>query len=333
MSGVGEWRKGCKGFHISTLDCWVLAQSLHVGRHSGRGGGTEGIRRQRHRVQWNFIASGVEPFRSLQNVHRFAYLGNADEDALAVAEEGAIENVESAQRPSRSPSETSRRSRHSGQSSQSCHSIHVQVPQGVLPGEKFFVVVDNMEYEVWAPEGSTAGDMVAMDVYSDLESSQLALSNSREGKRSETKGSEKSVASDASLVYVEIPQGCATGETFFTEVNGFEYEILVPNGCNTGDLIYLEVPSKHTIGRFVAPESSTEGPQASPGLSSDSCGKENEIVAEVATSNGFLTEICVPSGVQAGQTFIALIDGQEYEIPVPAAWSQMQLLLSLFFPK
>lgn len=232
------------------------------------------------------------------------------------AETEGAEGVGAEQLPSRSPSMTSRRSRHSRDSTGSCHSIHVQVPEGVLPGEKFFVVVDNMEYEVWAPEGSSSGDMVAMDVYSDYASSRLALTHSRESeaKRSETKGSDRSVATDASLVYVEVPEGCSSGETFFTEVNGFEYEILVPTGCTPGDLIYLEVPSKHTIGRFVAPES-----EAFPISNVPSVPSAKEVVGEVATSDGFLSEIRVPNGVQEGQTFVAIIDGMEYEIPVPAA--------------
>lgn len=43
-----------------------------------------------------------------------------------------------------------------------------------------------------------------------------------------------------------------------SEVNGMEYEILVPKGSSAGDLIYLEVPSKRTMGKFVAPDSTTD---------------------------------------------------------------------------
>ena len=99
-------------------------------------------------------------------------------------------------------------------------SIHVQVPENVQPGEtlgsavqlhfhpifipfssifhmemtlmfhavstfswifrKFFVVVDGMEYEVWAPEDSSPGEMVAMEIYSNPAESRLALQASRE---------------------------------------------------------------------------------------------------------------------------------------------------------
>ena len=110
--------------------------------------------------------------------------------------------------------------------------MHVQVPDGVKPGEKFFVVVDDMEYEVWAPEGSSPGEMVAMDVYKDPVESQKALTASRESGKSRRKGTNtsepESVATDGSLVYVQIPDGSGPGETFFTDVNGFEYEILGP---------------------------------------------------------------------------------------------------------
>lgn len=215
------------------------------------------------------------------------------------------------QPPSRSPSAGSRQSCRS--SHQSVQSVHVQIPPGILPGEKFFVVVDDMEYEVWAPEGSSPGEMVAMDVYKDEAESQKALTVSRESaKRSNTKTSEaESVATDGSLVYVQVPDGCVAGETFFTEVNGFEYEILVPSTCQSGDLIYLEVPAKRAMGKFAVPENSqAELPYDIPSILTDS---EN-------SRGGRLADIRVPTGVSAGQTFVVIIDGVEFEVPVPVSW-------------
>lgn len=151
------------------------------------------------------------------------------------------------------------------------------------------MVVDEVEYEVWAPEGCTPGEMVAMDIYSDAESvAALTLSkDSAQATAAASQGNERreatdsklrelkekdqmeaarattnqselsdgdSVATDAILIPVEIPEGCTAGETFFAEVNGVEYEILVPEGCKAGHLIYLEIPAKHAIGRFVADE-------------------------------------------------------------------------------
>ena len=213
---------------------------------------------------------------------------------------------------SRSASAGSRQSRLSSRGSRAS-SVHVQVPEGIQPGEKFFVVVDDMEYEVWAPEGCAPGEMVAMDVYKDATESQKALTASRESvARSGTKGSEASVATDASLVYVEVPEGCVSGETFFTEVNGFEYEILVPSTCQSGDLIYLEVPAKRTMGKFVVPENSqAELPYDVP-----------SILTELSepSGSGHLADIRVPTGVEAGQTFVVIIDGVEFEVPVPVSW-------------
>ena len=219
--------------------------------------------------------------------------------------------------PSRSPSMASRPSRLSSRSSRSHQSVHVQVPDGVKPGEKFFVVVDDMEYEVWAPEGSSPGEMVAMDVYKDPVESQKALTASRESGKSRRKGTNtsepESVATDGSLVYVQIPDGCVPGETFFTDVNGFEYEILVPSTCQAGDLIYLEVPAKRTMGKFVVPENS---PAALP---YDAPSIFTALSDPLSDSRDHLADIRVPTGVHAGQTFIVIIDGVEFEVPVPAS--------------
>eukprot|EP00438_Fugacium_kawagutii_P027640 Skav231543 [mRNA] locus=scaffold84:743484:760351:- [translate_table: standard] len=220
------------------------------------------------------------------------------------------------QPPSRSPSAGSRQSCRSSQ--QSVQSVHVQIPPGILPGEKFFVVIDDMEYEVWAPEGSSAGEMVAMDIYKDEAESQKALTASRESaKRSNTKTSEaESVATDGSLVYVQVPDGCVSGDTFFTDVNGLEYEILVPSTCQSGDLIYLEVPAKRAMGKFAVPENSqAELPYDIPSILTDS---EN-------SKGGRLADIRVPTGVSAGQTFVVIIDGVEFEVPVPVKGVALQL--------
>lgn len=256
--------------------------------------------------------------------------------------------------PSRSASVTSRPSRrsskrsHEGSSaSQSSFSIHVQVPSGVLPGDRFFVVVDEVEYEVWAPEGCTPGEMVAMDIYSDAESvAALTLSkDSAQATAAASQGNERreatdsklrelkekdqmeaarattnqselsdgdSVATDAILIPVEIPEGCTAGETFFAEVNGVEYEILVPEGCKAGHLIYLEIPAKHAIGRFVADEgqralTNAEVPQIA----------EKDLVPSEETSDSLFAEVCVPEGAIPGSNFVAVIDDTEFEVPVP----------------
>ena len=213
----------------------------------------------------------------------------------------------------------SRPSRLSSRSSRSHQSVHVQVPDGVKPGEKFFVVVDDMEYEVWAPEGSSPGEMVAMDVYKDPVESQKALTASRESGKSRRKGTNtsepESVATDGSLVYVQIPDGSGPGETFFTDVNGFEYEILVPSTCQSGDLIYLEVPAKRTMGKFVVPENS---PAALPYDAPSIFTALSDPFSDTSRSD-HLADIRVPTGVHAGQTFVVIIDGVEFEVPVPAS--------------
>eukprot|EP00435_Cladocopium_sp_Y103_P017666 s3584_g4.t1 len=233
--------------------------------------------------------------------------------------------VSAERQPSRSPSMASRPSRLSSRSSRSHQSVHVQVPEGVKPGEKFFVVVDDMEYEVWAPEGSSPGEMVAMDVYKDPVESQKALTASRESGKSRRKGTNtsepESVATDGSLVYVQVPDGCIPGETFFTDVNGFEYEILVPSTCQSGDLIYLEVPAKRTMGKFVVPENSPaalpyDAPSIFTALSDPSDTSRSDHLADIR----------VPTGVYAGQTFVVIIDGVEFEATIlhAAAFSEFR---------
>ena len=262
---------------------------------------------------------------------------------------------------SRSPSVTSRHS--SRHSSRSSYSIHVQVPEGVNPGDRFLVMVDDREYEVIAPSGSAPGDMVAMDICSDIDGdTRISLTVSKESKDSKhPQGSQASqasqvgtaqsqdarvsengdkgdkakknidprsttnvstasdavsgsdsVAADAILVPVEIPDGCSEGETFFAEVNGVEYEILVPNGCTSGHLIYLEIPGKHAIGKFVAPETA-DMPAQVPAV--------KDMVSVDGVDNLF-AEVTVPDGASEGQNFIAIIDGTEFEVPVPAPRNQ-----------
>lgn len=268
---------------------------------------------------------------------------------------------------SRSPSVTSRHS--SRHSSHSSYSIHVQVPDGVYPGDRFLVMVDDREYEVIAPSGSAPGEMVAMDICSDIDGDpRISLTVSKESKDSKhpqgSQGSQASqvgtaqsqdarvsenvdkgdkakkntdprsttnvstasdavsgsdsVAADAILVPVEIPDGCSEGETFFAEVNGVEYEILVPNGCTSGHLIYLEIPGKHAIGKFVAPETADSLPAQVPEVSV----KDMVSVDSPGVDNLF-AEVTVPEGAQEGQNFIAIIDGTEFEVPVPVPRNQL----------
>ena len=260
---------------------------------------------------------GMHGFRAWGNVEVDASLTESlTEEALIARPDGPTEME---RQPSRSPSMASRPSRLSSRSSRSHQSVHVQVPDGVKPGEKFFVVVDDMEYEVWAPEGSSPGEMVAMDVYKDPVESQKALTASRESGKSRRKGTNtsepESVATDGSLVYVQIPDGSGPGETFFTDVNGFEYEILVPSTCQSGDLIYLEVPAKRTMGKFVVPENS---PAALPYDAPSIFTALSDPFSDTSRSD-HLADIRVPTGVQAGQTFVVIIDGVEFEVPVPAS--------------
>lgn len=249
---------------------------------------------------------------------------------------------------SRSPSVVSghsRQSARSAHSTQSTFSIHVQVPEGIVPGDRFLVMIDDKEYEVVAPEGCSAGEMVAMDICSDGGDSHLVLMVSKESQeRSKTSQVGESVASapvdkpnqptsnelariatasdasggdsvaaDAILVPVEIPDDCSEGETFFAEVNGVEYEILVPAGCKAGHLIYLEVPAKHAIGKFVVPENAESLQSEVPEVA-----LKDMVTVESAGSDNLFAEVCVPQGAQEGQNFVAIIDGTEFEVPVPA---------------
>ena len=264
--------------------------------------------------------------------------------------------VEMEMHPSRAPS-ASRPSRPSSRRSSGSHSsrtsVHVQVPEGVYPGDKFFVVVDDMEYEVVAPEGSAPGEMVAMDFCRDpVEGSKVLRPSKDSGKsarksdsvaadvgkapgeatdvgkapegqkvftvakqsateRKDTNTSEAdSGATDGSLVYVQVAEICIPGETFFTEINGVEYEILVPSTCQSGDLIYLKVPAKRTTGKLVVPEKSAAAlPYDAPAFSTDASSDTGPGMADVR----------VPTGVHAGQTFVVIIDGEEFEVPVPVS--------------
>ena len=244
----------------------------------------------------------------------------ATEEALALAQ--ALGTDEDRKEPlkdmkeerpnsSRTPSVSSRQS------------IHVAVPSNVRPGEKFFVVVDDMEYEVIAPEDCMPGEMIAMDIMSDLrywEDAPAVIvypdpdggdrpgSNWNESKEYEASVAE-SVATDASIAQITVPDDCKAGDTFFAAVNGLEYEILVPKGSNPGDVITLEVPSKHAVGKFAVP-AATDVPSI--------------LVRDAMTSQGssetdIFAEISVPENTYPGQTFVAIIDKTEFEVPVPEA--------------
>ena len=116
---------------------------------------------------------------------------------------------------------------------------------------------------------------------------------------------------------MEIPDGCSEGETFFAEVNGVEYEILVPNGCTSGHLIYLEIPGKHAIGKFVTPETADSLPAQVPEVS-----VKDMVSVDSPGEDSLFAEVTVPDGAQEGQNFIAIIDGTEFEVPVPVPRNQ-----------
>ncbi|CAJ1424300.1 unnamed protein product [Effrenium voratum] len=241
-------------------------------------------------------------------------------------------------------------------------SIHVQIPANVRPGEMFYVVVGDMEYEIWAPENSKPGEMVVMSVDEPRESSASAsasaasvgvmfssaepsaqvtashtsqavqashpsqsISVPSQSQRPDTgtdyepseSASAASVATDASLVQVRIPENCSSGDTFFATVYGLEFEILVPRGCQTGDLIELEVPSKRAIAKF-GPESASAPSVLDRSL--DRLDRSDD------SNDSFFAELCVPQGVSAGQSFVAAIDGSEFDVPVPEGYGPGDIL-------
>ncbi|CAE7587645.1 HET-E1 [Symbiodinium sp. CCMP2456] len=243
----------------------------------------------------------------------------ATEEALALAQalgtdadskEPLKEMQEERPNSSRTPSVSSRQS------------IHVAVPSNVRPGEKFFVVVDDMEYEVMAPEDCMPGEMIAMDIMSDLRYWEDAPAvivypdpdggdrpgpNLNESKEYEASVAE-SVATDASIVQITVPDECKAGDTFFAAVNGLEYEILVPKGSKSGDVITLEVPSKHAVGKFAVPAPAADVP---------SILVRDAMASQGSSETDIFAEISVPENTYPGQTFVAVIDNMEFEVPVP----------------
>ena len=205
------------------------------------------------------------------------------------------------------------------------------MPPNVKPGEKFFVVVDDMEYEVVAPEGSMPGEMIAMDILPDLRSWESLstppairvcpdpddaagwaglerLESGSKGDQYEASVAE-SVATDASIVQITVPDECNAGDTFFAAVNGLEFEILVPKGSSPGDVITLEVPSKHAIGKFASNGSVADVP---------SILVRDTMPSQSSSETDLFVEVSVPENVVPGQTFVAIIDDMEFDVPVPA---------------
>ncbi|CAE7195810.1 unnamed protein product [Symbiodinium pilosum] len=207
-------------------------------------------------------------------------------------------------------------------------SIHVAVPPNVRPGEKFFVVVDDMEYEVIAPEGCAPGEMIAMDILADLRSLEgldeqapsiilvspdtgpgpVGSIGSSKGDLEYEASVAESVATDASIVQITVPDGCQAGDTFFAAVHGLEFEILVPKGSNPGDVITLEVPSKHAIGKFATPDPMADVP---------SILVRDAMASQGSSNSDVFAEIEVPENAVPGQTFVAVIDNVEFDVPVP----------------
>jgi len=226
-----------------------------------------------------------------------------------------------ARNSSRTPSVSSRQS------------IHVAIPPNVRPGEKFFVVVDDMEYEVIAPDDCSPGEMIAMDIMPsghDLEYevpyTPPAITITREpepvpmvSSKADVEYESDSIATDASLVHITVPDHCKAGDTFLTAVNGLEFEILVPKDSKPGDVIVLEVPSKHAIGKFAAPESSES-------LTSPSILVRDGMGSQDSNETDVFAEIAVPVGAIPGQTFVAVIDGVEFDVPVPDGYGPGEVL-------
>ena len=216
-------------------------------------------------------------------------------------------------------------------------SIHVAVPPNVRPGEKFFVVVDDMEYEVIAPEGCAPGEMIAMDILADLRSLEgldeqapsiilvspdtgpgpVGSIGSSKGDLEYEASVAESVATDASIVQITVPDGCQAGDTFFAAVHGLEFEILVPKGSNPGDVITLEVPSKHAIGKFATPDPMADVP---------SILVRDAMASQGSSNSDVFAEIEVPENAVPGQTFVAVIDNVEFDVPVPETLLPFQIL-------
>ena len=189
------------------------------------------------------------------------------------------------------------------------------------PGEKFFVVVDDIQYEVIAPEGCVSGEMIAMDIMPDLRPWE-SIEKQRptpevpgcpdlghagglsKGDLEYEASVVDSVATDASIVQITVPDNCHPGDTFITVVNGLEFEILVPKGSNTGDVITMEVPSKRAIGKFALPGALANAPSI--------------LASQSSSDTGIFVEVSVPENVLPGQTFVAAIDNMEFDVPVPA---------------
>lgn len=171
--------------------------------------------------------------------------------------------------------------------------IEVVIPDDVVPGDTFLVVLDDgRELEVGVPEGCGPGSVILIGtgeqdaspaVLADEEPPVASLgapppTSTQPPTPAEPAAAEPAQAptkqeSESIEIGVTVPVGSKAGDTFNAEWNGRPFEVVVPIGSGAGSLITVQVPLEPDVEEWVVTAStssmgqdSLESPKASKQL-------------------------------------------------------------------
>ncbi|CAE7446101.1 unnamed protein product [Symbiodinium sp. CCMP2592] len=148
--------------------------------------------------------------------------------------------------------------------------IEVVIPDDVVPGDTFLVVLDDgRELEVGVPEGCGPGSVILIGtgeqdaspaVVADEEPPVASLgapppTSTQPPTPAEPAAAEPAQASTKESETIEIgvtvPVGSKAGDTFNAEWNGRPFEVVVPIGSGAGSLITVQVPLEPDVEDWV----------------------------------------------------------------------------------
>eukprot|EP00931_Biecheleriopsis_adriatica_P055709 TRINITY_DN3299_c0_g1_i4.p1 TRINITY_DN3299_c0_g1~~TRINITY_DN3299_c0_g1_i4.p1 ORF type:complete len:4166 (+),score=1072.85 TRINITY_DN3299_c0_g1_i4:109-12606(+) len=207
--------------------------------------------------------------------------------------------------------------------------IQVKVPFGYAPGDLLVTDADGAEIEVIVPMGSGPGDTLSIEPAKLAASTQPAAPVLCRATRDlvDVVVPHGCKAGDVITIYspkaespstpVKVPPDHHPGDTFIVDVDGLDVEVVVPEGCTAGDAITIQADKLAALEAM--PEQSrgdtitTDAPSVSKHeskLPEPSARKAQDAAREIV-------QVAVPEGSAPGESFIAEVNGIDYELVVP----------------
>eukprot|EP00930_Biecheleria_cincta_P062133 TRINITY_DN4763_c0_g1_i4.p1 TRINITY_DN4763_c0_g1~~TRINITY_DN4763_c0_g1_i4.p1 ORF type:complete len:4247 (+),score=977.42 TRINITY_DN4763_c0_g1_i4:998-12742(+) len=230
--------------------------------------------------------------------------------------------------------------------------VEVPVPEGCSPGD---VIEIELPPPKKAPPKLLPRSALTTTAFEEPQQPEVPVPHSspwrgkpgRSNAAPSKSNSEPEGSSKSSILEIAVPAGFAPGDVFMADYKGLQFEVVVPDGCGSGDIVSIQLPSGElstdVTPRLLATPRAKKSVEVTipagfkPGDTFRAEVNGIEFEAEVppgcVPGDVILTElpaasressipppsmeVTVPQGYHAGDDFLVVADGMEFEVKVP----------------